>query len=180
MDLAQNYFELFAIEEPFELDKVALAEKYRQLQKELHPDKFASKSAGEQRLAVQFTSYVNTAYQTLSSPLLLAEYVLEEAGHPVNSETLTINAPDFLLKQMEWREHLADIAEAVKQGADDSEAQLDTLVAEASREQADYLSEFRQAYEQQQYDEAKTLVAKLHFVNKMLGDIDRLQDSLFD
>ncbi|MEO0444009.1 MAG: Fe-S protein assembly co-chaperone HscB, partial [Pseudomonadota bacterium] len=76
-NLAKNYFELFGLRPTFELDKQQLSQQYRQLQKKVHPDKFASHSSSEKRLSLQFTSFINNAFHVLKSPLLRAEYLLE-------------------------------------------------------------------------------------------------------
>ena len=168
MDLTQNYFSLFGLSPAFHVDKEKLASQYRQLQKELHPDKFAHKGASEQRLAVQFTSYINTAYQTLKSPLLCAEYLLELEGYPVNSDSLTISDGAFLFKQMEWREQLADLSRDIESSTP-VEEELGKLTDEVMAERAGFLSQFQIAYDGHAYTEAKEIVAKLHFVEKMIN-----------
>ncbi len=183
MDFSQNYFELFGIPKAFLVDTSMLADKYRQLQKELHPDKFASKSASEQRLSVQFSSHINTAYQTLKSPLLCAEYLLELADFPVNSHSLTIDDGAFLYKQMEWRETLADLSAEVDSPSSDVIAtteQLEALMSETVDERQQLLESFERCFQQQKLREAKQIVAKLHFVEKMLSEIDRLEERLLD
>ena len=79
-DLQKNYFQLFDLPVDFQLDQAQLGERYRQLQKELHPDRYASASAHEQRLAVQYSALINEAYASLRKPLPRALYLLELAG----------------------------------------------------------------------------------------------------
>ena len=50
-DFSKNYFDLFGLPVAFLLDANALAERYREVQKVVHPDRYASASEGEQRLA---------------------------------------------------------------------------------------------------------------------------------
>jgi molecular chaperone HscB len=64
-DFQRNYFELFDLPVGFALDQATLGARYRQLQRELHPDRYAGASAHEQRLAVQYSSLINEAYATL-------------------------------------------------------------------------------------------------------------------
>ncbi len=183
IDLTQNYYELFGLPQSFLVDQTILSDKYRQLQKQFHPDKFAGKSAAEQRLSVQFTSLLNSAYQTLKSPLLSAEYLLELANHPVNSDSLTISDGSFLFKQMEWREQLADLSENIKLGnvdAVNANEQLDTLNKEVDVLRKELIQVFDQKYHASNYEEAKEAVAKLHFVEKMLVNIEQLEDALID
>jgi molecular chaperone HscB len=181
MDLTQNYYQLFNLPQSFLVDQDELAKNYRQLQRELHPDKFASKSASEQRMSVQFTSLVNGAYQTLKSPLLSAEYLLELAGHPVNSDSFTIDDGEFLFKQMEWREHLADLSHDLKSAKIDAltvSAQLDELMLDVIKEKQQLIDIYEKKYNDTLYDEAKQCVAKLHFVEKMFVNINHLEDDL--
>lgn len=181
MDLTQNYYELFGLAQSFLVDQDELSKKYRQLQRQLHPDNYAGKSASEQRISVQFTSLVNGAYHTLKSPLLSAEYLLELAGHPLNSDSLTINDGRFLFKQMEWREELAGLSSTLKAKTTSSvsvSGELDALRLNVVAMRKQLIDEFETAYSSASYDEAKQLVAKLHFVEKMLVNIDQLEDEL--
>ena len=178
MDLTQNYFDLFGLPQSFQVDKKRLAAHYRRLQKELHPDRFAGKTDGEQRLAVQFAAYVNNAYHVLKSPLLCAEYLLALAGTPVNSDALTVNDSAFLLVQMQWRESLSDLA--ATRLSPNVAHELSLLVAEVDGEKKRFLAEFEQAYQQENYQQAKAIVAKLHFVEKMQAELDRFEGDLLD
>lgn len=183
MDLTQNYFQLFGLPQCLLSDSDELTDKYRKLQREMHPDKFASKSAEEQRLSVQFISLVNTAYQTLKSPLLSAEYLLTLADHPLNSENLTVNNGEFLFKQMEWREQLADLSRELKSNCIEAFAaseQLGALRSTVGQERQTLIMSLERAFEQQDYENMKDDVAKLHFVEKMLKNIDQLEDELVD
>jgi molecular chaperone HscB len=181
MEIDKNYYELFSIPQSFRVDKELLSQKYRQLQRQLHPDNFANNGAAEQRIAVQYASYINTAYQTLKSPLLLAEYLLEIAGHPVNSQSLTLNDNEFLLKQMEWREALSDMSEKLASGtlAADISTELDELAQNIKADRKHFLKDFEACYESEQFDKAKNVIAKLHFVEKMLTNIDVFEERLF-
>ena len=60
---------------------------YFALQRDLHPDRFATRSARERAISMQQSTTVNEAYRTLKAPLARAEYLLALAGHTVNAET---------------------------------------------------------------------------------------------
>ena len=90
-------------------DQALLREKYMVLQRQFHPDKFASADDQSRRQAVQIASFINQANQTLANPLKCAEYCLQLQGVEVDSETDAKMDPMFLMEQMEWRETLEDI-----------------------------------------------------------------------
>ena len=79
-DFQQNYFQLFDLPRQFHLDSAELGARFRQLQGQLHPDRFTSKSQHEQRIAVQYSAFVNQAYTALRKPLERAFYLLELVG----------------------------------------------------------------------------------------------------
>ena len=108
MNLNQTHFELFGLPQHFNVDAAALDARYRELQREVHPDRFATASDTEKRLSMQMAVRVNEAYQTLKSPLRRARYLVELMGADIGAETNTAMPADFLAEQMEWREGLEE------------------------------------------------------------------------
>jgi molecular chaperone HscB len=178
MDITQNYFELLRLPQEYFCDKNVLSQHYRELQKQFHPDNYVNQSATEQRLAVQFAAYINTAHQTLMSPVRRAEYMLVLRGEEIDHQSTTISDGQFLMLQMEWRESLMDIG-ALNDAAM-AEQQLDELTAIVSAEATLLENTFNQYYCENNLSAAKQVVAKLYFVEKMLQEIERLDASLFD
>ena len=85
-----------------------LDQAYRGIQAEIHPDKFAHAGDAEQRLAMQWATRVNEAYQTLRKPFERARYLLELHGIDAMDAKNTAMPADFLMQQMEWREALME------------------------------------------------------------------------
>ncbi|MBO7411804.1 MAG: co-chaperone HscB, partial [Ottowia sp.] len=63
MNLAASDFELFGVPARFEQDVEQLAARWRALQREVHPDRFAAEGAAAQRAAAQWSARVNQAWQ---------------------------------------------------------------------------------------------------------------------
>lgn len=108
MDFSDDHFALFGLPRSFRLDSGLLDARYRALQAETHPDRFASAGAAERRLSLQWSTRINEAYQTLKKPLPRARYLLLLASHDVGAEDNLAMPADFLIEQMEWRETVAD------------------------------------------------------------------------
>ena len=104
--LGSNDFELFGLEPRMAQNRAALDLRWKALQREAHPDKFAAQGAAAQRVAMQWSVRINEAYQRLKDPLRRAAYLCELNGVPVNAENNTAMPADFLMKQIEWREML--------------------------------------------------------------------------
>lgn len=106
--LQDNDFDLFGLPQQFELDRAQLDERWKALQREAHPDRFAAEGAAAQRVAMQWSVRINEAYQRLKDPLKRAAYLCELRGQPVNAESNTAMPAAFLMQQMAWRETLED------------------------------------------------------------------------
>ena len=75
MKLDSDDFELFGLPRRFALDRSELDTRWRELQAEVHPDRFAVEGAAAQRVAMQWAVRVNEAYQRLKDPLKRAAYL---------------------------------------------------------------------------------------------------------
>ncbi|WP_396437822.1 Fe-S protein assembly co-chaperone HscB [Limnohabitans sp.] len=108
MSLQANDFELFDVPVQYAQDRAQLDARWKALQREAHPDRFAADGAAAQRVAMQWSVRINEAYQRLKDPLKRAAYLCELQGAPVQAENNTAMPPAFLMQQMEWRESLDD------------------------------------------------------------------------
>ena len=130
ISLQANDFELFDVPVRFAQDRAQLDTRWKALQREAHPDRFAAEGTAAQRVAMQWSVRINEAYQRLKDPLKRAAYLCELQGAPVQAENNTAMPPAFLMQQMEWRENLEDTATA--QGL---KALADQVAAEQRRVQ---------------------------------------------
>jgi len=158
--LTQNFFELFNLPEKFQIDTEKLQENYRSIQKEIHPDRFATSSENEKMQSMIKTTQINDAYQTLKSPIKRAKYIL--SLHKFN-EKVTL-PPDFLMQQMEWEEHLEEIEK------DKNELEQFKLSINKEYEQHSSLAQ-QQIDSEQKWNEAAITIDKLYFIEKLLFKI---------
>ena len=159
--MTQNYFELFNLPEKFQIDSVKLQENYRSIQKEIHPDRFATSTENEKTQSMIKSTQVNDAYQTLKSPTKRAKYILS-LHKSVEKITLP---PDFLMQQMEWEEHLEDIEKNNKE--------LDQFKLAINKKYEEYsLMLLTQIDNDQNWNEAAITIDKLYFVEKLLHKIN--------
>lgn len=159
--LQKNFFEIFGLPVAFDVDITRLSELYRQLQRQFHPDRFACASDYEKRVALQYTTYINQAYECLQTPLRCAQYMMELAGYSQKDHTMQ-NSTAFLLQQMEWRDQL-DSAK--------SSQQIDDLIKDAHAIAEECLIEFDQAYQAKNYDKAQLNIDKMQFVSKFESEL---------
>ena len=106
LDFSKNYFELFGLPVAYIVDTEQLAERYRDLQRVLHPDRYANATEQERRLSMQGATLVNAAFQTLKDPLQRAHYLLTLKGIEMDAQRETTRDSAFLMEQLELREEL--------------------------------------------------------------------------
>jgi molecular chaperone HscB len=110
--IQDSHFDLFHLPVRFTLDLQALEHAYRTVQAQVHPDRFAAAGEAQKRIAMQWATRANEAYQTLRDPLKRATYLLSLRGIDVGAAENTAMEPAFLMQQMEWRERIEDAADA--------------------------------------------------------------------
>jgi molecular chaperone HscB len=159
----QNHFELFDLPAAFAVDAAALDSAYREVQGRVHPDKFVNASDAEKRVAMQWATRANEAYQTLKHPQKRAQYLCELHGVDLQTESNTAMPMAFLMQQMEWREELGD-ARAAK----DVDA-LEALDAQLRGERKSRLAEVGKLLDAGDYAAAAQVVRALMFLDKF-GD----------
>jgi molecular chaperone HscB len=129
LSLQADDFTLLGLPRAFAIDRADLDERWKALQRQVHPDRFAAQGAAAQRLAMQWSVRVNEAYNRLKDPLQRAAYWCELQGMPVQAHSNTAMPAEFLLQQMAWREALDD-ALATPQPAPAIEALLEQAAAD--------------------------------------------------
>ena len=100
MNLQSNDFELFGVPERFAQDRATLDQRWKDLQREAHPDRFTAQGAAAQRVAMQWSVRINEAYQRLKDPLRRAAYLCELHGERPCEEGQTAGSADFLVQQV--------------------------------------------------------------------------------
>lgn len=164
MNLQSNDFQIFGLPERFALERSELDTRWKDLQRQAHPDRHASADAASQRLAMQWSVRINEAYQRLKDPLRRAAYLCELNGVSVQAEDNTAMPAEFLMQQMAWREALDE--------AEDMDA-LDALNDEVAAARARALSSFDWLLDEKgDYAGAVQQVRSLMFIERFARDVE--------
>lgn len=162
----QNHFELFQLQQRFAIDMSALNAAYHEVQNRVHPDKFAHATNAEKRVAMQWATRANEAFQTLKHPLKRATYLCELNGVDLQTESNTAMPREFLMQQMEWREALDD----AKAGKDiDALEKLDAELKAARKAEVAQIGNLLDAAD---FTQAAQGVRQLMFLEKFGEEID--------
>lgn len=177
-DLSNTHFELFGLPESFEVDAGQLDSRYRELQRAVHPDRFASASDQERRISMQQATQINEGYQVLKDPLLRGRYLLELDGYRFDDEHHTTSDAAFLMEQMELRELLGEVREA-----DDAFAALGEIMDRIDADAAALVTVLQRLFTGATADahaEIADVLTKLQFFRKLQQEALELEVTLED
>ena len=170
MKLDSDDFELFSVPRRFAQDRAALDLRWRELQAQVHPDRFAVEGAAAQRVAMQWAVRVNEAYQRLKDPLRRAAYLCEIEGTAIDAEKNTAMPAAFLMQQMAWREALSEA---------ESAEQVQALADAVAAHRAAALRQLELKLDRDHHlAAAAEEVRALMFVERFAVDVDRRLEAL--
>lgn len=161
----QNHFELFHLAPQFALDTGVLDAAYREVQSRVHPDKFVNATEAEKRVAMQWATRANEAYQTLKNPQQRARYLCEQHGVDLQIESNTAMPMEFLMQQMAWREALGE-ARAAK-----DIAALEALERQVKAERRARLTAIGAQFGAADFHQAAQEVRALMFLDKFGAEL---------
>lgn len=171
MNLSDDDFTLFDLPPRFAQDAVELDARWKDLQRQAHPDNFAASGVAAQRVAMQWSARINEAYRRLRDPLRRAGYLCELRGVPLAAESNTAMPAEFLQQQMEWREALDEAQdcaglERIARQADAARRQALAALEQTLDHQRDWLAAARQV---------RALMFVERFASEVQERLDRLE-----
>lgn len=180
MAQTQTHFELFELPVAFDIDLQDLSQRYRDLQRVVHPDKFVNASDRERLLSVEKAAMINEAYQILKFPQRRARYMLELQSVSFDDEKDTALDPGFLMEQIELREALSELSQT-----DDPITKLNTIMVDIKKRIADIVEALRiglasERLGDEQKSSMKQLIHKMQFLNKLQEEAEYQEENLLD
>ncbi|KAL6243474.1 hypothetical protein RBB50_009466 [Rhinocladiella similis] len=143
---------------PFNIPLPQLKREFLLLQSQHHPDKYASQPTAHQK-ALALSSLLNSAYKTLSDPLLRARYLLHNTyGVDITSEDNSTHSdltdPQTLMEVMETQEAIEEAK---------TQEQIDALKAENQARIDQTINLLGDAFEKENVEAAKTECIRLNY-----------------
>ncbi len=168
-----NYFTLFDLPVDYSVDIDLLVARWQALQQQFHPDRYVLRPESERLVALQQAATINDAYQTLKNPLKRAQYLLSLQGITVGDERYSMRDTAFLMEQMALREEFDAIVHQA-----DSKMALTDFTARVAMITQKYNLELSQHYIDKHWPQMADTVCKLHFLHKLLQQIEERMDEL--
>jgi molecular chaperone HscB len=189
-DAAATHFQVLGAPAAFDVDRAALERTYKDLTKQLHPDRFAKADPQARRASLQRSVQLNQAWKTLRDPVRRAEYLLSLAGIDVGTEEGTqrrgadgvkqkLPVPQALLMEvLELREGLMEARMA------EDDARVAELAAEVrGRKQAAMdavAAALRPSDGKRDLDRAAHELVAVRYFDRFLDEVDVHEDARAD
>lgn len=170
-------FELLGVAPRFGVDMALIEQRYRDLAKALHPDRYVGAPAAERRLALGRAIDVNEAMRVLRDPVRRAEALLLRAGVALG-ETSEPKPPDeLLMEMMDAREQLADARRAT------SGQRVAELADGMRRRQGEVLDRIGRGLDDlpgnaQGITDVLPALGELRYIRRFLDEVSAVQEEL--
>lgn len=156
-----NYFELLKVPQKFEIDEVELENAWREATSKVHPDRFATASASEKKVALSWASLINEAYSKLKNDATRGFYLCE-------LNDINLNTPvsgGFLATQMLWHEQLEEYS--------NDKPKLRTLANVINEKKSDLIACITELIDHKaDYEKAFSKLQQLQYIQKILSLIE--------
>ena len=170
-----SLYAVAGLPETYDLDVQALRTQVLALQKGLHPDRFANAEPAARRYSLEWSTRLNEALAILRDPLRRADYLLRRQGVDALGEQVKVADPELLMTQMVYRERLEDLVAARDlSGMEVLRQEVDTAVVGVVQRLRGLLGILPCA----EPEAAGAALRELQFLDKLLGEIDRSEESL--
>lgn len=170
-----DYFTLFGLTPSYAINSEQLTQCFQSLQRQYHPDRFATCTEQEKLQSIQQAANINVAYQALRHPLRRAEYMLLLQGFDINNEQHTMHDTAFLMEQLELREELDNIENSA-----DAADLLVNFMARVKEMQLERSTLMVSQLDSEQWEQAADTVRKLRFLDKLQQHAEQLEERLLD
>ena len=85
----EDFFAVLGVPRRYQQDLVQAEARFRELSRQVHPDRFARADPQARRASLQRTVQLNEAWKTVKEPVRRAEYLLRLAGYQIGDEART-------------------------------------------------------------------------------------------
>ncbi len=157
-----NPYEIFSLENNFDIDSDLLEDKYLELQNALHPDKFINSSEEERSLSNAHSSNINNAYEKLSNNVSRAKILLHINGYSTAEDDRSFKDTSMLEEIMELQNKCMSIQN--EKEVERFKSQLELKIENEKKKITDF-------FKQKNFEEAHKTSIKLSYLEKIKNNL---------
>lgn len=167
-----DYFELFGLDESLLVDQKAVLQRYFDLCKAWHPDKFTLADEQSKEKALEMTAEINQGKLMLSDAQRRLEYLLQKKGVIEAGEKHQLS-PEFLGEMMEINEALLELSfEEDELKKDAISKEVDQYIKKEYATVASLFDASSFAPSQTEYDDLKNYYYRRKYLKRIIEKLD--------
>ena len=171
-----DYYTLLGIPRSLNLSLDALQQRYYELSRELHPDRFMRKPEAERERALEMSSALNDAYRTLKDPLKRALYLLSQEGFDVGEQRSKDVPPELLEEVFELNMAL----EEMRSGDDSARPQLEqaeknftNMLAETDQQIQSLFAQYDGDQSRDTLTQLRTTLNRRKYIQNLVNEVQK-------
>lgn len=171
-----DYFALFGIEPKLRIDPEGLQQRFYELSRKLHPDRFMRKSERERQLSLDASSALNDGYRTLRDPVQRAEYVLKQTGQQAPEQASGNVPPELLEEVFELNMALEEMRggdAGARPELEAARAKFGSILEQADREMEELFAAYDAAPESAKLAALRSLLHRRKYITNLVREVEQ-------
>jgi len=171
-----DYFELFGISRSLNLSLEMLQQRFYELSRELHPDRFMRSPEAERQKALEMSSALNDAYRTLKDPIKRAQYLLSREGFEIGVERSKDVPPELLEEVFELNLAL----EEMRSGDDSARPQLEAaeknfaaMLENVDRQLSELFEQYDRSKSRDTLSAIRGVLNRRKYIQNLVGEVQK-------
>jgi molecular chaperone HscB len=178
-----DYFAVFELPRKLSIDSSKLAERYHELGRRIHPDRFANAPAKVRAASLSATALLTRAYRALNDPVARGRYWLELNGEKLSAGNQQVPG-ELAAMVFEAQEAIAALREAGAGAAEkDAVREYRATVAAESADAKQELERIFAAFDEEQaesraelFERLKAVLARIAYLETLNRDLTKALD----
>jgi len=171
-----DFYEIFGLPRSLNLALDDLQQRFYQLSRELHPDRFMRKPEAERQRALDMSSALNDAYRTLKDPIRRAEYLLSLEGFDIGEQRSKDVPPELLEEVFELNMAL----EEMRGGDDSARPQLEAagksfsnMLGETDQQLQSLFARYDSSQSREALTQIRNILNRRKYVQNLVSEVER-------
>ena len=171
-----DYYQLLGLPRSLNLSLDALQQRYYELSRQLHPDRFMQKPEAERQRALDMSSALNDAYRTLKEPIKRAQYLLSLEGFDIGEQRSKDVPPELLEEVFELNMAL----EEMRGGDDSARPQLEqadknftNMLAETDQQLEALFGRYDAGQSRDVLSEVRNVLNRRKYIQNLVSEVER-------
>jgi len=171
-----DYYELFGFPRSLNLSLDVLQQRFYELSRQLHPDRFMRQPESERQRALETSSALNDAYRTLKDPIKRAQYLLSQEGFDVSEQRSKDVPPELLEEVFELNMALEEVRggdEAARPQLEQAGGNFANMLAEADRQLQALFEKYDRTAQRETLSEIRGVLNRRKYILNLVNEVQK-------